>query len=247
MLESVKRQLAPNGVLRAGINLSNFLLVSDQSTTGDPIGVSPDIAEGVATKLGVEIEFITYKGPGDVADAILNDEWDIANIAAEPERAKTIAFSHAYCEIQATYLLPANSPIKSMTDVDQAGNRISVKERAAYDLWLTDNLKHATLVRSVSMDESLHVFTEQSLDVLAGLRPRLIEDQKQLPGSVLLEESFTAIQQCIGCKPEYPEAHAFLQSFVHESVSSGWVAALIQKHNVVDRLSPAALAAQPGI
>jgi len=241
MLDSVKRQLAPNGVLRAGINLSNFLLVSDQSSNGDPIGVSPDIAKGIASKLGVELELISYKGPGDVADAILRNEWDIANIAAEPERAKTIAFSNAYCEIQATYLLPANSPIKSIAEVDAAGNRISVKERAAYDLWLTDNLKHATLVRSASMDESLHLFTEQSLDVLAGLRPRLIEDQKQLPGSVLLDESFTAVQQCIGCKPENPEAHEFLQSFVRESISSGWVASLIEKHKVVGRLSPATL------
>jgi len=241
MLDTVKRQLAPNGVLRAGINLSNFLLVSDQSSTGVPIGVSPDIAKGVASKLGVEIELITYKGPGDAADAILNDEWDIVNIAAEPERAKAIAFSHAYCEIQATYLLPANSPIKSMNEVDKVGNQISVKERAAYDLWLTDNLKHATLIRSASMDESLQAFTEQSLDVLAGLRPRLIEDQKQLPCSVLLEESFTAIQQCIGCKPEYLEAREFLQAFVRESISSGWVASLIQKHKVVGRLSPAAL------
>lgn len=241
MLDTVKRQLAPNGVLRAGINLSNFLLVSDQSANGDPVGVSPDIAKGIANKLNVELELIAYKGPGDVADAIARDEWDIANIAAEPERAKTIAFSHAYCEIQATYLLPANSPIKTISEVDKVGNRISVKERAAYDLWLSDNLKNATLIRTASMDESLRVFTEQSLDVLAGLRPRLVEDQKNLKGSIVMDESFTAIKQCIGCKPEYPEALEFLQSFVHESISSGWVESLINQHNVVGRLSPAAL------
>ena len=243
MLDTVKQQLAPNGVLRAGINLSNFLLVSDRAANGDPVGVSPDIAKGIANKLNVELQLIPYKGPGDVADAIVRDEWDIANIAAEPERAKTIAFSHAYCEIQATYLLPANSPIESVSEVDKVGNRISVKERAAYELWLTDNLKHATLVRTASMDESLRVFKEQSLDVLAGLRPRLVEDQKDLPGSVVMDESFTAIQQCIGCKPEYPEALDFLQSFVRESISSGWVESLINQHNVVGRLSPAALSA----
>jgi len=140
-------------------------------------------------------------------------------------------------------LLPANSPIESVSEVDKVGNRISVKERAAYELWLTDNLKHATLVRTASMDESLRVFKEQSLDVLAGLRPRLVEDQKDLPGSVVMDESFTAIQQCIGCKPEYPEALDFLQSFVRESISSGWVESLINQHNVVGRLSPAALSA----
>ncbi len=239
MLDVVKQQLAPNGVLRAGINLSNFLLVSDQSENGEPIGVSPDMAKGIANKLGVELELISYKGPGDVADAMLRDEWDIANIAAEPERAKTIAFSHAYCEIQATYLLPQNSPIQSIDEVDSAGNRISVKERAAYDLWLTENLKQATLIRSSSMDESFRVFTDQSLEVLAGLRPRLIEDQKNMPGSVLMDDSFTAIKQSIGCKPENPEALAFLQTYIRESINSGWVAKLIEQHGVVGRLSVA--------
>ncbi len=239
MLDVVRQQLAPNGVLRAGINLSNFLLVSDQSESGEPIGVSPDMAKGIAKQLGVELELISYQGPGDVADAILNDEWDVANIAAEPERAKTIAFTHAYCEIQATYLLPENSHIKSITEVDRTGNRISVKERAAYDLWLTDNLKHATLIRSGSMDDSMRVFTEQSLEVLAGLRPRLIEDQKNIPGSVLMDDSFTAIKQSIGCKPENKEALAFLQSYVRESIDTGWVATLIERHKVAGRLSVA--------
>jgi len=241
MLDKVKQQLAPNGVLRAGINLSNFLLVSDHSASGEPIGVSPDMAKGIANTLGVDLELVSYKGPGDVADAILKNEWDIANIASEPERAKTIAFSHAYCEIQATYLLPAHSSIQSIDEVDKAGIRISVKERAAYDLWLTENLKHATLVRSSSMDESLSAFKEQSLEVLAGLRPRLIEDQKNIPESILMDQSFTAIQQSIGCNPKNIESLEFLNTFVRESISSGWVATLIDQHKVAGRLSVAAV------
>jgi len=241
MSNVIIEQLAPTGVLRAGINMSNFLLVSSETPEGAPAGVSPDMAKALADKLGADLELISYKNPGDVADAAIRNEWDIANIAAEAERAKFICFSPAYCEIQATYLLPSGSAIQRIEDVDKAGVRISVKERAAYDLWLTDNLKNATLVRAASMDESLSVFTQNSLEVLAGLRPRLLEDAKKLPGSILMSESFTAVRQSIGCQPGRPEAAEFVQAFVHDSIESGFVESLISKHGVAGKLSVAGL------
>lgn len=242
MIDIVKNQLAPTGVLRAGINMSNFLLVTGEAATGDPVGVSPDMAKAIADELGVELQLIPYKGPGDVADGAVKNEWDIANIAAEAERAKTITFSPAYCEIQATYLLPPNSPLKSLSDVDQPGINISVKERAAYDLWLTENLTNATLVRSPSMDDSFDAFQSQSLDVLAGLRPRLLSDAQKIPGSMIMEESFTAVQQSIGCQPGNAEAAQFLREFVSRSISQGLVSKLIDSHGVLGKLSVAPLA-----
>lgn len=244
-MRKVREQLAPTGVLRAGINMSNFLLVNGNDSNGsgstnDTLrGVSPDMAQAIAKELGVGVELITYSGPGLVADAALNNEWDIANIAAESERAKTIHFSPAYCEIQATYLVPANSSLRSVSDVDQAGNVIAVKERAAYDLWLTENLKHASLKKYPSMDASFDQFVEQSLDALAGLRPRLLEDKARLAGSVVFDDSFTAVQQSVGCRQGKPEAAAFLHEFVMQSVRSGFIASLISKHGVEGKLSVA--------
>lgn len=241
MSKVILDQLAPTGVLRAGINMSNFLLVSGDASDGTLSGLSPDMAKALANKLGVDLELVPYKNPGDVADAACRNEWDIANIAAEAERAKIIRFSTAYCEIQATYLLPASSPIRSIADVDKAGVRIAVKERAAYDLWLTENLKHATLVRSASMEASFEDFKQNSLDVLAGLRPRLLTDTEKLPGSWLMEDSFTAVQQSIGCQPGNAEAAEFVQEFVKESIASGYVASLIEQHGVVGKLSVASI------
>ena len=239
MNDVLKAQLAPTGVLRAGINMSNFLLVSSKTAAGEPAGVSPDMAQAIADRLGVQLQLIPFKGPGEVADGAMTHQWDIANIAAETERAKSITFSAAYCEIQATYLLPAGSGIRTIADVDQAGIRISVKQRAAYDLWLTQNLRNATIIRSASMNDSLRLFREQSLEVLAGLRPQLLEDAKTLPGSRLMDESFTAVQQSIGCIPDRAEAADFLNLFVAESISNGLVAALIEKHGVSGKLSVA--------
>ena len=232
-------ELAPTGVLRAAINMSNFLLVSGKTADGEPDGVSPELARAIAAELGVGLELIPFPRPGELADAAGDDVWDIGNIAAEPERARSITFSPAYCEIQATYLLPPGSPLRAAAEVDAAGNRIAVLERAAYELWLSDNLRHATLVKAASMDASFELFVRDGLDALAGLRPKLIEDQKKLPGSILLDDSFTAVQQAVGCRPGRPLAAAFLREFVERSKRNGFIASLIDKHGVSDRLSVA--------
>lgn len=239
MLEQVRAELAPTGVLRAGINMSNFLLVTGTAPNGDPAGVSPDMAHELAKRLGVPLKLVPFKTPGELADAAVEDLWDIGNIGAEPERAKTITFSPAYVEIEATYLVPAGSPIQGVDEVDRAGVRIAVAGRSAYGLWLADNIKHAELVTAQGLDGSLTTFVEQKLDALAGLRPRLVEDVKKLPGARILDGKFTAVQQAIGTKPDRKAAVAFLRDFVEEVKASGFVASLIEKHGVSGRLTVA--------
>ncbi len=148
MSQSIVAELAPHGVLRAGINMSNFLLVTGRTPSGDPDGVSPDMARAIADRLGVPVKYVPFPKPGELADAVGSDAWDIGLIGAEPARAEKIAFTAAYVEIEATYLVPAGSPLKTIADVDNPGVRIAVSARSAYDLWLERNIKHATLVRS---------------------------------------------------------------------------------------------------
>ena len=242
MLEQARAELAPTGVLRAGINLSNFLLVTGKTPEGDPQGVSPDIARAVADRLGVPVEYVLFDTPGELADAAVEDIWDIGNIGAEPERAKTIAFTAAYAEIEATYLVPAGSPIRSVDAVDREGVRIGVSGRSAYGLWLSDNIEHAQLVKAEGVDTSFDVFVKQGLEALAGLRPRLVKDVEQLPGARILDGQFTAVQQAIGTKPDREVAAAFLRDFVEEAKTSGLVAGLIDKHGVTGQLTVAPLA-----
>ena len=78
--------LAPRGVLRAAINLSNFLLVSDQ-TGATPRGISPSLCGALAQRLEVPLELVPYANPGLLADAATSDEWDVGLIGAEPARA----------------------------------------------------------------------------------------------------------------------------------------------------------------
>jgi polar amino acid transport system substrate-binding protein len=230
---AVVSELAPTGTLRAGINMANFLLVTGKSATGDPDGVAPDMAREIATRLGVPVKYLPFKTPGELADMAGKGVWDIGLIGAEPQRAETIAFSPAYVEIEATYLVPAGSPLKAIADVDRAGVRIAVTGRSAYGLWLDRNIKHATLVRSDTLDSAYEQFARDKLDALAGLRPRLLSDVTKLPGARILEGQFTAVQQAIGTARKNTAAAAYLRDFVEEAKASGLVARLIERHKVV--------------
>lgn len=232
MTTDIVAQLAPHGVLRAGINLSNFLLVTGRDEHGSPVGVAPDMARAVADRLGVPLRLVPYARPGILADACGTDAWDIGLIGAEPQRAETIAFTAAYAAIEATYLVPEGSPIASRDEVDRPGVRIASTARAAYDLWLERNIRQATLVHAQSIDGAFDLFREQKLDALAGLRPRLIGDQAALPGSRILEGSFMTVQQAIGTAKANTAAAAFLHGFVEEAKAKGLVADLIAKHGV---------------
>jgi polar amino acid transport system substrate-binding protein len=233
MSKDIMADLVPTGVLRAGINTANFLLVTGKSAGGDPQGVAPDMAREIATRLGVPVKYVPYKTPGELADMAGKGAWDIGLIGAEPQRAETIAFTAAYVEIEATYLVPAGSPLRSIADVDRPGVRIAVTGRSAYGLWLDRNIKHAELVRSDTLDSAYEQFTRDKLDALAGLRPRLISDVAKLPGARILDARFTAVQQAIGTARSNAAGAAFLHDFVEEAKASGLVARLIERHHVV--------------
>ena len=232
MSDKARAELCPTGVLRAGINLSNFLLVTGRSASGDPEGVSPDMAAAIAQALGVPVKYVPYKTPGELGDAVGSNAWDIGLIGAEPQRAEKIAFSAAYCEIEATYMVPPGSAIKSIGEVDRKGVRISVSARSAYGLWLENNIKNATLMPIAGLDAAFNQFKDQKLEVLAGLRPGLLKDIAKMPGAKILDGKFSAVQQAVGTARANKEGAAFLAAFVEQAKKSGLVAKFIERHKV---------------
>ena len=240
--QQVVAELAPTGVLRAAINMGNFLLVTGKTPSGDPTGVSADIAAAIAARLGVPVKYMPYARPGELADDAEKGLWDIGNIGAEPQRAAVINFTAAYCEIEATYLVPAGSPIRAVGEVDQPGKRLAVTARSAYGLWLENNIKKAELVQFDSADAAVKAFVDDKMDAYAGLRPALGALAEKLPGSRILDGQFSAVQQAVGTPKKNAAGFAFLRDFVEEAKRSGVVASLIERHGVTGRLSVAPLA-----
>jgi polar amino acid transport system substrate-binding protein len=238
---ALRSEFAPTGTLRVGLNMSNFLLTRTDAANGKPLGVAHDLGQELARRLGLPLQFVPHPNPGALADAANKNIWDVGFLGAEPQRANEIDFTAAYVEIESTYLVPAGSALKHANEVDRKGIRIIVPAKAAYELYLSRTINHAELIKEAGADASFKRFVDEKFDALAGLKPRLISDQAKLPGSVIVEGSFTAVQQAAGVPKGRANAAKYLAAFIEDVKASGLVAKAIAENQVVG-LSIAALA-----
>jgi polar amino acid transport system substrate-binding protein len=216
--------LAPSGTLRAAINFDNTILATKDPTTGEPGGISVELAREVARRLNVAVAFVPYYAAGKVVEGLESAAWDICFLAIDPKRAEKIAFTHPYVVIEGAYLVPLASPIRDNTDVDREDVRIAVSSGSAYDLFLTRNLKHASLIRATTAKDVIPMFVEDKLEVAAGVRPMLEADVRSTPGLRLLPGRFMAINQAMGTPRGREVGHRWLTAFVEEMKASGFVA-----------------------
>ena len=237
MIDDIIKKIAPTGVLRVGVNMSNFLLVNSKDKLGVIDGVSPGIGKKLAKELNISFEIVQFANPGLLADAVDNNEWDIGNIASEKERGKTIDFSDPYVNIDANFLFREEDKFKNNNDIDQSGIKIAVFERSAYDLWLTENFKKAELIRVNSIEESHNLFKENKVNILAGLKPKLIDEMKKNNNYEMIQSPFTYIKQSIGIKKGNPEVLDFINKFISNNIKEGYIKSLLKQHNVQDKLS----------
>ncbi len=224
--------LAPTGTLRASINVGNPVL-ANVDALGKPFGVSIDLANALATQLGVPIELIVNDTAGKSVATVEAGRADVGFFAVDPERGRDIAFTAAYVEIAGHFLVRAESAVERNDQVDVATNRVVVGKGSAYDLFLSRNTQHAVLERVGSSQAVVSTFLAGGFEVAAGVRQQLEADTKGLSGLRLLPERFMAIMQAMGLpKSKGPEATLFLRRFVEEMKASGFVAQAMQRHGI---------------
>lgn len=228
--DDARHELAPNGSLRAAINTGNPVLARRDPGSGGLAGVSVDLANAIGAQLGVAVRLVPYASAGAVTAAIDRDEWDLAFLAIDPTRAEKIVFSHPYLTIEGTYVVRADSTFRSAVDVDQAGITIAVSENAAYDLFLSRTLRHATLLREKSAVDVLARFDRQEVTAMAGIRQALDAFARGRADLRVLPDRFMVIAQALAVAKMRASAAAFLQSFIAEAIASGFVAAAIGRH-----------------
>jgi polar amino acid transport system substrate-binding protein len=230
----VVTEFAPTGTLRVAINLGNSVLAQQDPATGAPKGITVDLARELARRLGLEHEFITFDAAGKVFEAIKEGRIDVAFLAIEPVRAAEIDFTAPYVLIEGTYMVPKDSPLKEIADVDRAGVRIAVATGSAYDLYLSRTIKNATLVRAPTGPETLAMFVREALEAAAGVKQPLVEFAKANPDVRVMAGRFMAIQQAMGTPKGRPAAARYLAAFVEEMKVSGFVAAALKRSNQPD-------------
>lgn len=229
---AARMELAPTGTLRAGMNLGNNLFTWKDRATGELQGVSVDLMRELAARLGVPLELVVHATPGDVADSAQKGTWDVAILAIEPARARTITFSPPITEIEASYLVRQDSALRAVAQVDAAGVRIAAPERAGYELFLTRTIRHATLVRASSTQGAIDLFMNRQADTLSGLKPNLLDLMAGKPDLRLLEGNFMVVNHGLGIPADRPAAAAYVKAFVEEMNASGFIARSIARHGV---------------
>ena len=230
---SLIEAFAPTGTLRASINLGNPILANRDPATGEPIGVSIDLARGLAQALGLPIELIVLDAAGKSVEAVEQGRADVGFFAIDPKRGEQIAFTPPYVLIEGSYLVPDASPLRANDEVDRPGTRVVVGQGSAYDLYLSRELKHAEIVRAPTSPAVVEVFLAQRADVAAGVRQQLEADLQRLPGHRLLPGRFMVIQQAMGVgKSRGAAAAAFLADYVERQKASGFVAAALARHGI---------------
>ncbi len=225
--------LAPTGKLRASINLGNPVLASKDPASGQPVGVSVDLARALAKFLKVDIDLVVFDAALKSVEAVASGQADIGFFAIDPLRGQGIAFTAPYVLINGNYLVPANSPIRSNDEVDRPGIRVAVGKGSAYDLYLTRELRQAQLVRVTTSQAVVDSFIEQRLEVAAGVKQQLEADAARVPKVRLLPESFMVIEQAMGLPRNRGEAAAtLLRQFVENMKASGFVAQSLARHGI---------------
>jgi len=232
MSNTLRSTLCPTGKLRAAINLGNPIL-AQLDANKQPVGVSVDLSHALAERLGVALEMLVVTGAAKSVAALNEQQADVGFFAIDPMRAAEIAFTAPYVLIEGCYLVRQDSPIQSNAEVDQAGTRIAVGTGSAYDLFLSREIKHASLVREPNVSRVVEAFLEQGLEVAAGIKQALQAKAKTLPHLRLLDGHFMVIEQAMGVPKRYGvEVANFVNTFVGEMKATGFVAAAMQRHGV---------------
>jgi polar amino acid transport system substrate-binding protein len=224
----VVKDLAPTGRLRAAINAGNVVLVQ-KDASGAVSGITVDLARELGRRLGVPVDLTVYDTAGKVTDAAKTGAWDIGFIAIEPVRAALIGFTAPYVFIEGTYMVPAESPLKTIADVDHDGVRIAVARGSAYDLYLTRTLRHATLVHYPSPPLALQSFMPDKLEAAAGVKQQLVQFAKADPDVRVMDGRFQEIREAMGTPLGRDAGLHYLQSFVEEMKASGFVKAGLER------------------
>jgi polar amino acid transport system substrate-binding protein len=238
----VLKDLAPTGKLRAAINLGNAVLAQPDGGTGQPKGITPDLAMELGRRLGVPVELVIYQAAGKVFDAVKDGAWDVSFVAIEPVRAAEIEFSAPYVIIEGGYMVLKDSPLKAIADVDRSGVRIAVGLGSAYDLYLTRTVKNATVVRAPvgGARAMIEMFVNDKLEAAAGVKPSLVAYADDHPEMRVMDGHFMQIRQAIGTPKGRIAGAAYLRAFVEEVKASGFVAEAIKRSNQSAAVAPPA-------
>ena len=212
--------LAPSGALRVGIYPgSPTSMVTDAS--GKPHGLAYDLGGELAKRLGVSVDYVRFQRVADIVTAIHDGQVDFTVTNATPARANEVSFSQPVLSIELGYLVPANSPIGKIEDIDKPGVKIGVTKGSTSERTLPARFRNATIVPAESVKVAIGMLGSSEIDLYATNKPTLFEMSDQMPGAKILDGNWGAEHMAIAVPKGREAALPLLNSFVADEQSSG--------------------------
>jgi polar amino acid transport system substrate-binding protein len=199
------------------------------------MGVSIDIAHEIGKRLNLPVELIPFQAARSTVDAIKTGNIDLIFVAIDPVRGADVSYTPPYIQIAGAYMVTVDSPFKFNEEVDHAGVEIVVGKGSAYDLYLTREIKQATLVRAASSQAVIDDFMAGKGTVAAGVKQQLESDAKRYQGLRMLPGQFMVINQAIGipkARPEVEKPTLYLSHLLQELKTSGFIADAMRRHRI---------------
>ena len=228
----IAAELAPSGTLRAAINFGNPILASKDPATGEARGVSVDLSRELSRQLGVPLALVTYDAAGKVTDNATTGAWDIAFVAIDPKRAVDMDYTAPYVLIEGAFVVPRGSPIRANDDVDREGVRVVAAQGSAYDLYLSRELRKATIVHVATSQEVVAAMVARGAEAGAGVKQQLEASARTTPGVRVLDGRFMVIQQAMATPKGRTAGARYLATFVEDMKASGFVDAALRRHGI---------------
>ena len=222
-----RQALAPTGKLRVGLQLGNPLNVIRDSASGEMKGVAIDLGNELARRMGVPFAPVPYPSVGALLDSGKSGAWDVAFVGFSPARAKEWDFSALHLEVEFGYLVPGDSSISTMADVDRPGIRVAVQEKSGPDIFFSRTLKNAVVIRASSNPGALETLKSGKADVMGSLKPILFEMSNKLPGSRVLDGRPGIDPHAMVMPNGRDPGLAYARQFIEDAKSEGLVKAAI--------------------
>ena len=164
---------------------------SKDSLTGEPRGLAIGIARAIAARLGLgDVVTVEFPTPPQVIECIKTGGCDVGFMLIDPARATEVDFTPAFVRSDYTYLLPANSQIRSAADVDRPGVRIAAVRGHASTAALLRIVKQASPVYGDTYDTAVDLLRTGNAEAFASIREMVLQYSTQLSGSRVLEDNY---------------------------------------------------------
>lgn len=230
-MQELAKDFAPTGVLRVALNHGNRILVS-RAADGTATGISVDLAQALATRLGLTLHFVHYDRAVDVTDSATRDEWDVGFLAVDPDRARTIAFTAPYVRIEGSYLAGPGCDAADAAALVASGAPVGTVKGSAYTLTLQRLPGAEHLVVFEDIDAALAALDSVQVAAIAGIGAVLAREAGLRPGSRVLAPPFMEIRQAMSMPQGRPGASVALDGFLADLARRGVTGDILAAHGV---------------